>query len=256
MAIITTDYGLTKPPPGCSIDYGHTINLGLVGYWMFNEKGGTRLTDYSGYGNHGTLTNFALSGATSNWVGSPMGGGLKFDGTNDYVVIPQNITPVGDSSRSISIWFKCTTTISTRQWLVYAGAESAADPTRFCLEIEDSKFVFNYNAQAVKTSNILANTWYNGVVTYNSDSKVLSLFLNGKFQTSFTFPYGLSLLYLVTPTTVNTYFGIFTNTTSFPFNGVMDGMRFYNRCLNTSEISQLYTQPNIGLLTPTYYTQS
>lgn len=48
---------------------------GLRGYYKFNhgKAGATNstvktLTDYSGYGNHGVVANFALSGSTSNWV--------------------------------------------------------------------------------------------------------------------------------------------------------------------------------------------
>jgi uncharacterized repeat protein (TIGR01451 family) len=47
----------------------------LVGYYKFNQGGAgdnnaglTTLTDFSPNGNNGTLTNFALSGATSNWT--------------------------------------------------------------------------------------------------------------------------------------------------------------------------------------------
>lgn len=52
-----------------------TVPSGVKAYYTFNQgiAGGTNtsttsLTDLSGNGNTGTLTNFALSGATSNWV--------------------------------------------------------------------------------------------------------------------------------------------------------------------------------------------
>jgi len=61
-------------------------NLGstLEAYYTFNQgtaagtnTGLTVLNDESGNGNNGTLTNFALSGATSNWVaGAPIGAGF------------------------------------------------------------------------------------------------------------------------------------------------------------------------------------
>jgi hypothetical protein len=53
-----------------------TAQKGLVGYYKFNQgiSGGTNtlittLSDVSGYKNNGTLSNFSLSGSTSNWVG-------------------------------------------------------------------------------------------------------------------------------------------------------------------------------------------
>ena len=38
-------------------NYDHTGKSGLVGYWKFNEGGGTTVKDLSGNGNHGLLTN-------------------------------------------------------------------------------------------------------------------------------------------------------------------------------------------------------
>ena len=38
-------------------NYDHTGKSNLVGYWKFNEGGGTRVEDLSGNGNHGLLTN-------------------------------------------------------------------------------------------------------------------------------------------------------------------------------------------------------
>ena len=45
---------------------------GLINYYNFNEgtTGSTMLPDLTSNGNNGTLTNFALTGATSNWVES------------------------------------------------------------------------------------------------------------------------------------------------------------------------------------------
>ncbi len=45
---------------------------GLMGYYNFNEgtTGSTMLPDLTSNGNNGTLTNFALTGSTSNWVES------------------------------------------------------------------------------------------------------------------------------------------------------------------------------------------
>jgi hypothetical protein len=52
---------------------------GLVGYWPFDEGGGTIAKDYSGNGNNGTLVN------NPTWTTGKVGGALSFDGANDYV---------------------------------------------------------------------------------------------------------------------------------------------------------------------------
>ncbi len=48
-------------------------NLGLVGYWSFDDGTGTIATDFSGFGNHGTLTN-------TSWVSGKRGTALDFEG--------------------------------------------------------------------------------------------------------------------------------------------------------------------------------
>ena len=56
---------------------------GLVGAWCPSlGPSGYALLDRSGRGNHGTLTNMD---AGSDWVGTPGGWALDYDGTNDYV---------------------------------------------------------------------------------------------------------------------------------------------------------------------------
>lgn len=85
---------------------------GCVGAWApCLGATGTVLRDHSGYGNHGTLTNFALSGTTSNWV--PSGGkiALNCDGVNDHIIgsDTQNLRiPYG----TITGWFSTATTSS------------------------------------------------------------------------------------------------------------------------------------------------
>ena len=59
---------ISKPPS----------NLGLVGYWSFNEGKGVTSSDFSGNGNKGTLTN--MQG--NPWVNGRLGKALSFDGSS------------------------------------------------------------------------------------------------------------------------------------------------------------------------------
>ena len=56
-----------------------TLTRGLVGYWAFDEGSGTIAYDSSGFANNGTTTN------GPSWTNGKVGGGMEFDGTNDYV---------------------------------------------------------------------------------------------------------------------------------------------------------------------------
>jgi hypothetical protein len=76
------------------------LQTGLVGYWGFNENGGTVAHDGSANGNDGLL----VGGAT--WSGDgEMGGSIALDGTSGYVQIgAPNGIPVGSSPRTFAAW--------------------------------------------------------------------------------------------------------------------------------------------------------
>src|SRR3989338_9026057 len=80
-------------------------NLGLVGYWSMNENTGTIAGDASGNNNRGILTN----GPT--WVDGKRGKALNFDGSNDYVGVPDNNLD-GMATLSYGAWFK----VNVRQY--------------------------------------------------------------------------------------------------------------------------------------------
>ena len=77
-------------PTNPVVNRSHPLSRGLVGAWAFQDGGGSGLRDVSGRGNDGTLTNMA-----DDWVQSPTGGALDFDGSTDFVSIPQAGLSVG-----------------------------------------------------------------------------------------------------------------------------------------------------------------
>ena len=60
----------------------NTTEADLVGLWRFNEGTGTTVYDLSGNGNDGTLE------GDPEWVDTPKGGGIKLDGVDDHVYVP------------------------------------------------------------------------------------------------------------------------------------------------------------------------
>lgn len=89
---------LSKPPN----------NLGLLGYWSFNEGRGTIATDFSGNGRHGTLSTSG-SGVPA-WVSGRRLGALDFDGTDDYVAVGN----AGTSIKTVSFWIKADVTATKK----------------------------------------------------------------------------------------------------------------------------------------------
>ena len=82
---------------------------GLVAYYPFNGNA----NDESGNSNHGTVYGPILTsdrfGATNQ--------AYDFDGNNDYIV-SNSVLPIGNSIRSISVWFNTPSASGSNGWYV------------------------------------------------------------------------------------------------------------------------------------------
>lgn len=74
------------------------LTRGLVGHWKFDEGKGSIVRDVSGRDNHGTV----MGGA--KWVEGRIGGALQFDGTDDFVSIPNESDFDITGSVTVSAW--------------------------------------------------------------------------------------------------------------------------------------------------------
>ncbi|MBU3663894.1 MAG: hypothetical protein FGM41_11970, partial [Bacteroidetes bacterium] len=92
---------------------------GLVAYYKFNSASGTTLSDATTNGLNGTLTNFALTGSTSNWVASHAGF------TPTITSISSNSGVVGTSVTITGTNFNQVAANN----LVYFGSMKAGTPT-------------------------------------------------------------------------------------------------------------------------------
>jgi hypothetical protein len=78
---------------------------GPIGYWNFDENIGTTAYDRSGNNNHGTL---GTNGSMPTWTTGKYGSALKYDGIDDYTLIPDS--PLWDNFTTndftFSLWAK------------------------------------------------------------------------------------------------------------------------------------------------------
>lgn len=164
-------------------------------------------------------------------------GSIVFNGTNNYCSTSTNIVPVGDTSKSMFIWFISRTTITTRQWLIYTGSDTNGG--RFALEIDQGKLAFNYYNSSISSTDLLRDTWYHAGVTYNSVTKQLSIYLNGILQSTSTFPItvGGSPISINTGSSTGTYIGSFVGSSIY-LNGNVSNAFIYNRELTSIEVAQ------------------
>ena len=92
----------------------------LVAHWKLDDGSGTVASDSSGNGFNGTL----IGGPTWTVGMDGMGGGLDFDGVNDYVDFGNPAGwPSGKSPRSLCGWGKTNTVASGYRWIAAYGSE-------------------------------------------------------------------------------------------------------------------------------------
>src|SRR5439155_10205 len=95
--------GGTSGSMGFGITAASTVNVGLVGYWRFDEGSGTITGDASGGGNAGALIN----GPT--WTTGRLGQALSFDGVGAYVQIGHT-SSLDAYPLTVAFWMKTAAT--------------------------------------------------------------------------------------------------------------------------------------------------
>ncbi len=115
------------------VDTTHPAVQNLVGYWKFDEGGGTIADDYSGNGNHGTLVNMAAGYRAVSATAGSFGQALAFDGVNDRVRLAETALDELDSF-SVSFTFK---TFDTREFHHFISAANASTVNEFIVALNN-----------------------------------------------------------------------------------------------------------------------
>lgn len=240
------------------VSYSETQTLitGLVGWWTFDgNKLINNVTDSSGSGNNGSMTNFA---ATSTVVTpGKLGQALKFDGTNDIVTTPQLSTGTGPFS--ISAWVKVDD-LAGKSFnngvaiIAHFNNDLAGD---FALSITSGYSVSFLNnrtggndpaGESETSANVVSkNKWAHVVAVW--DGSVNKIYVDGINKTFTSSSWG--------DWGTESGLGRLANLGLYHYKGLMDDVRVYNRVLSSLEVRQLYnlgnaiiTSSNINLSSP------
>lgn len=220
---------LIKRPPN---------NLGLVGYWSFNEGKGDIAGDFSGKGNTGVLTNSSPSTA---WVNGKQGKAINFDGTDDYVQIPHNANQLLTNGGSISAWIFPRTVGGGGAGRILDKGESnaAANGFQFYMSTGGINSVsFRINGGTVVpagTNAITFDAWNHVVVTFTSDGTT-TFYINGVQSGTPAQTTAPSAITTTNPLAI----GNRSNATDRAFDGIIDEERMYDRVLSASDAEKIY----------------
>jgi hypothetical protein len=148
---------------------------GLVAAWAppGAPRHATRLWDYSGNGNHGTLQNGA------SWAPGKHGHALNFDGTDDDVIgdTPGKNFPAGNQSRSVSCWIKSPNWTGDNGLLHWGKDGSSPAGANYHLVAGNGGKILwgnGYDHGIVYGNRQIAdNLWHHLAVTYNSNEAII-----------------------------------------------------------------------------------
>lgn len=233
---------LTKPLPGVMDDPLHPISQGCVCHLLFNEGTGSLAYDVSGHGNHGALKNMSPNAQDSGWGGSKFGGGLAFDGTDDYVACGNDVSLQSGTSGSVGFFMFFPEVVAQEEAVVVKASNwgFAAQAWRFALYDEAQGPILRFNVGDGIThsgwvSTLLdSDTWYHIVATWNDG--ITRLYKNGVEVDDGAYSFSITLDH-------NVYIGDWgSSAPGSAFSGIIDDVHIYNRAL-TEEAKQLYYDP-------------
>ncbi len=218
----------------------------LQAQYNLDEGMGTIAGDSSGNGNHGRINGGA------KWTTGRYGGGLRFDGTNDYVSIPRS----DHDEVSVCAWFKKNGNDKARNDAVFGGyrnnsnvqlregfdvrfASGSPNTLDFVLMTQDGG---GNRTQRVTRSNLgnSVGSWYHVTGTYNKTTGKQRLYVNGQLVSTQTHPAGNTIVPLTKYPDIRIGY---SRVNAGYFKGVIDDARIYNRALTDQEVLGVYTGP-------------
>ncbi len=204
-----------------------TQSDGLVGEWKFDEGLGTTANDTSVNNHPGTLINMN----NSNWTDGMDGKALEFNGTGEYVDIP-NVDGLTSDSFTGMAWIN----ISIHK--NYAGIVNKYSSGGWGIwDQTDGGIRFYRNDGSVGNLNdatpISSNEWHHIAWGYDLKSGEAFFYIDGELDYSVA---SVNPLRTKTPMTIGWY------TSSYYLDGQIDEVKIYDQALTPKEISDYYNK--------------
>lgn len=209
------------------INYSNPLTNNLVFDLGFAEGGGTVLRD-------NVKKNNMTTTGTPGWVTSPMGPGLKLDGSTQYASVPVAVSTKA-LNYSIEVWFKLNTVQAAGEKVViYIGSDVVGNGV--AIELDAGKLEVLFRGQNLfDTGKVLTAGPINHVILSNQSGPLNSVYLNGVIT-------GATSSSSTTAATVQTSIGQ-DNSNNKRADITMYLARAWTRTLSKAEVVSLYTNP-------------
>jgi hypothetical protein len=226
-----------KPKPGAQLNRGHPLANGLLARYLFNEGNGTRLSNLCAVGGRLDATLTSMDPAT-DWVGSVHGGGLDFDGVDDFA-INSSFTAIDEAaSGSIVVRFRTTTAQNCRLVSCPEASAGTAGIAIALLTGPDSVDAILNTSGTDGTAEALITyadgQWHQIAGTY--DGATVTVYYD-------SVPRATAVASGTIQAASNELnIGRFGSIGGY-FTGQIDDVRIYKRALTAFEVAQLYADP-------------
>jgi len=196
-------------------------NPDLVGWWPLDEGTGTKVLDFSGYGNDGTL-----AGGTK-WVDGFLGNAV--DLSNGYIVIDGIANDVKSTNLTLSAWIK--TTQAGEGNLFALNDAASAHPLLFGIS-GGTVYVNDGSDTMFPPTMVNDGKWH--MVTYVRSGGTGYLYVDGVQVGTYSATFSLST---VTRWSIGQEWD--DSTPSDFYIGQVDDVRIYNKDLTTDQVKEL-----------------
>jgi len=210
-------------------------DVGLVGYWKFDELIGTTAADSAGGDNNGTLKGFKLQWKPSE---GKVGGALWYGGDPQaYVAFPT--TGMSTTAATIAFWAYLDDPQPPQTRYFFGHTTIPHWANRIQIYMANLNTMLNIglgytHSQAIDLLSLETQTWYHIALTWDAGTCVV--YVNGEEMTRGS--YDVSGL-----TTLNTEADIGNDGDregrDEGFGGLIDEVRLYNRALTQAEIQKV-----------------
>jgi rhamnogalacturonan endolyase len=219
-------------------DVSIAADTSLRGWWKLDETSGTDIGDSSGFANNGIATN----GPT--FVAGQFGNALRFDGSNDYVALPNNLA--NSAAGSVSMWINSGANFTDIAHLFYLSSTSNGNGLGAEQELhvnfttsEQLQFYIKDAATGVNDINIISpagyanNAWHHVVATWDITGSA-TLYVDGAVVGSVVHDAanfsGSSVVRLGRPGAGSRF-----------YNGLMDDVRLFNVAISAAQVQALFS---------------
>lgn len=221
---------------------GVGLNSSLVGWWTFDGKNmKNNVTDSSGQGNHGYMTNISTSTAQSVGI---LGQSLNFrKDDSGYISVPDNSLLDNSSTISFGGWFYMNQLPSSGTYYGLACKRTDANTANsYCAFMNESGYlnadIAGFDNRFISSATLSPRKWNHFMVVFDgglSSGQRSKIYINGQLditatETASSIGNGASGLGL----------GFLPGNSVGYMDGKMDDMRVYRKALSASEIQQLY----------------